>query len=251
MTDNALPLKGRRALVTGGAKRIGRAVALSLAGAGAEVIVHYRASRENAEATAEDIRQAGRRAWCIQADLGEPDQADQLMPRTIDQAGAIDILVNNASAFTDDTVMDFTPENLHANAQLHAMAPLTLSRALAAQQLPAGDIVNFLDSRMEDYDRLHASYHLSKRMLWTITRMLALELAPAIKVNAVAPGLILPPKGKDDSYLADLAHTNPLNRVGSVEGITAALRLLVENDFITGQVIYVDGGRHIRGCTYG
>ncbi len=251
MTDRSLPLKGRRALVTGGAKRIGRAVALSLAKAGADVIVHYRASRDAAEATAEDIRQTGRRAWCIRADLGEPAEADQLMPRAIDAAGAVDILVNNASAFTDDTVMDFTPEDLQASVQLNAMAPLTLSRALAAQDIPAGDIVNFLDSRMEDYDRLHASYHLGKRMLWTITRMLALELAPAIKVNAVAPGLILPPEGKDDSYLADLAHTNPLNRVGSVEGIAAAVRLLVEGDFITGQVIYVDGGRNIRGCVYG
>ena len=251
MTDRALPLRGRRALVTGGAKRIGRAVALSLAEAGADVIVHYRASRDAAEATAEDVRRTGRRAWCVQADLGEPAEAARLMARAIDEAGAVDILINNASAFTDDTVMDFTPESLQASVQLHAMAPLTLSRALAAQDIPAGDIVNFLDSRMEDYDRLHTSYHLSKRMLWTITRMLALELAPAIKVNAVAPGLILPPEGKDDSYLARLAHTNPLNRVGSVEGIAAAVRLLVEGDFITGQVIYVDGGRNIRGHVYG
>lgn len=251
MSERALPLKGRRALVTGGAKRIGRAVALSLAQAGADVIVHYRASRDAAEATAEDVRRAGRRAWSVQADLGDPTEAGQLMARAIDQAGTIDILINNASAFTDDTVMDFTPENLHANVQLHAMAPLTLSRALAAQGIQAGDIVNFLDSRMEDYDHLHASYHLSKRMLWTITRMLALELAPAIKANAVAPGLILPPEGKDDSYLANLAHTNPLNRAGSVEGIAAALRFLVESDFITGQVIYVDGGRNIRGHVYG
>ena len=251
MTDKPLPLRGRRALVTGGAKRIGRAVAMSLAQAGAEVVIHYRASQDAAEATAEDIRQAGRRAWTIQGDLGDQAEATHLMPRAIDQAGTIDILVNNASVFNDDTVMNFTPEDLNANVQLHAMTPLTLSRAMAAQQLSAGDIVNFLDSRMEDYDRLHASYHLSKRMLWTITRRLAVELAPEIKVNAVAPGLILPPEGKDESYLDDLAHTNFLNRVGSVEGITAALRLLVESDFVTGQVIYVDGGRHMRGSVYG
>jgi hypothetical protein len=147
--------------------------------------------------------------------------------------------------------MDFTPQSLLASVQLHAMAPLVLARAFAAQRIPAGDIVNFLDSRMEDYDRRHVSYNLGKRMLWAITRMLALELAPAIKVNAVAPGLILPPEGRDEQYLAGLASTNPLNRVGSVEGVAAAVRLLVESDFITGQVIYVDGGRHIRGCVYG
>ncbi len=252
ISDRALPLRGRTALVTGAAKRIGRAVALALAEAGADVVVHYRGSGGEAEATASLIRQAGRQAWCVQADLAEPDQADKLLARAVEAASApVDILVNNASTFTADTVMDFTPESLLASVQVHAMAPLVLARAFAAQQVPVGDIVNFLDSRMEDYDRHHVSYHLGKRMLWTITRMLAMELAPAIKVNAVAPGLILPPEGKDQQYLADLAHTNPLNRVGSVAGVAAAVRMLVESDFITGQVIYLDGGRHMRGCVYG
>jgi len=250
--DRALPLTGRTALVTGAAKRIGRGVAMALAETGADVIVHYRGSRGEAEATASLIRRAGRQAWCVQADLAEPDQAATLLARAAEAAAApVDILVNNASTFTADTVMDFTPQNLLASVQLHAMAPLVLSRAFAAQQIPAGDIVNFLDSRMEDYDRRHVSYHLGKRMLWTITRMLAMELAPAIKVNAVAPGLILPPEGRDEQYLAGLAHTNPLNRVGSVAGVAAAVKMLVESDFITGQVIYVDGGRHMRGCVYG
>jgi hypothetical protein len=252
MSDKSLPLTGRTALVTGAAKRIGRGVALALAEAGVDVVVHYRSSRGEAEATASLIRRAGRQAWSVQADLGNADQAATLLARAAEAAAApVDILVNNASTFSADTVMDFTPQTLLASVQLHAMAPLVLARAFAAQKLPAGDIVNFLDSRMEDYDRRHASYHLGKRMLWTITRMLATELAPAIKVNAVAPGLILPPKGKDEQYLADLAHTNPLNRVGSVAGIAAAVRMLVESDFITGQVIYVDGGRHIRGNFYG
>jgi len=251
-SDRALPLKGRTALVTGAAKRIGRAVALALAEAGADVAVHYRGSGDEAEATASLIRQAGRRSWCVQADLADGDQAGMLLARAAKAASApVDILVNNASTFTADTVMDFTPQSLLASVQVHAMAPLILARAFAAQQIPAGDIVNFLDSRMEDYDRHHVSYHLGKRMLWTITRMLAMELAPAIKVNAVAPGLILPPEGRDERYLAGLANTNPLNRVGSVEGVAAAVRLLVESNFITGQVIHVDGGRHIRGHVYG
>jgi hypothetical protein len=252
ISDKALPLKGRTALVTGAAKRIGRGVALALAGAGADVVVHYRGSRDEAEATASLIRQVGPRAWCVQADLADGDQAGRLLARAAEAAsGPVDILINNASAFTADTVMDFTPQSLLASVQLHAMAPLVLARAFAAQQIPAGDIVNFLDSRMEDYDRRHVSYHLGKRMLWTITRMLAMELAPAIKVNAVAPGLILPPEGRDEQYLAGLACTNPLNRVGSVAGVATAVRMLVESDFITGQVIYIDGGRHIRGNVYG
>ncbi len=250
--DKSLPLQGRIALVTGAARRIGRGVAVALAQAGADVVAHYRGSGGEAEATASLIRQAGRHAWCVQADLADEGQAGTLLARAAQAAAApVDILVNNASTFTADTVMDFTPQSLLASVQVHAMAPLVLARAFAAQQIPAGDVVNFLDSRMEDYDRHHASYHLGKRMLWTITRMLAMELAPTIKVNAVAPGLILPPEGKDEQYLADLAHTNPLNRVGSVEELASAVRLLVESDFITGQVIYVDGGRHIRGNVYG
>ena len=252
ISDRALPLKGRTALVTGAARRIGRGVALALAEAGADVVVHYRGSGDEAEATASLIRQAGPRAWCVQADLADGDQAGELLAHAAETAsGPVDILVNSASAFTADTVMDFTPQSLLASVQLHAMAPLALARAFAAQRIPAGDIVNFLDGRMEDYDRRHVSYHLGKRMLWTITRMLAMELAPAIKVNAVAPGLILPPEGRDEQYLAGLAYTNPLNRVGSVAGVAAAVRMLVESDFITGQVIYIDGGRHIRGCVYG
>jgi len=133
--------------------------------------------------------------------------------------------------------------------QVHALAPLTLSRALAKQGRD-GHIINMLDSRVTDYDRDHAAYHLSKRMLLTLTRMLAMELAPRIAVNGVAPGLILPPAGKDESYLRDLAHTNPMNRHGGVGDITDAVLYLLTSRFVTGQVMFVDGGRHMRGPLY-
>jgi hypothetical protein len=119
-----------------------------------------------------------------------------------------------------------------------------------AKQVRGGAIVNFLDTRVLDYDREHMSYHLSKRALFTLTRAMALEFAPAIRVNAVAPGLVLPPAGKDQSYLDALVHTNPLQAHGSVEDVAAAVLFLVTSPFVTGQVIYVDGGRHMLGGVY-
>ncbi len=250
MDSTAPPLLGRTALVTGGAKRLGRAIALRLAEAGADVAIHYHSSADAAADTADAVAALGRRAWALPADLDDPDAAADLFARAAEQAGAIDILVNNASNFPANRVLEFPLESLWENLRLHAASPLMLARALAQQGRP-GDIVNMLDSRVVDYDHAHAAYHLSKRTLLTLTKMLALELAPAIKVNAVAPGLILPPPGQNESYLQQLASTNPLNRHGSPEGIAEAVLFLVRSDFVTGQVLYVDGGRHMKGCVYG
>jgi pteridine reductase len=239
------------ALVTGGGRRLGRAIALGLARAGAAVVIHYGQSAAEADAVAAEARTLSGRAATVQADLAQPDQADTLIARAAQAAGTnITILVNCASIFPADTVRDMTTASLQQNVQVNAMAPLVLARSLAAQPA-ATDVVNLLDARIVDYDRLHAAYHLSKRMLFTITRMLALELAPAVKVNAVAPGLILPPPGADESFLTQQAHTNPLNRHGSAEDIVAAVMFLLASPFITGQVIFVDGGRHMKGCVYG
>ncbi len=250
MPKDSVPLAGRTALVTGAAKRLGRATALALAARGADVVIHYGRSEAEAGTAAEEVRRLGRRAWTLSADLASPEQSAALVPRAIEQAGSLDILVNCASQFPKASLRDFEPEELATNVQVNAMSPLILARAFA-ERTDRGDVVNFLDSRITDYDREHVPYHLSKRMLFALTRMMALELAPGIKVNAVAPGLILPPPGEDQSYLERLATTNPLQRVGSAKGITDAVLFLVESDFVTGQVIYVDGGRHMKGRVYG
>ena len=137
-------------------------------------------------------------------------------------------------------------ENIHIN----ALAPALLSRAFA-KTAARGDIVNLLDCRISDYDAEHLSYHLSKRMLMSLTRILALELAPDIRVNGVAPGLILPPPGQGREYLRRLALTNPLERWGGAEDIVRAIVFLLESPFVTGQIIYVDGGRSLKGSLYG
>lgn len=250
MAESTAPLTGKTVLVTGGAKRLGRATALALAGQGADVVVHWRSSAAEADDLAEQIRKAGRKCWTVQADLASPDQAQALVPRAIDQAGGLDILINNAAIFPADRLTDVAVEDILVNIQIHAISPLLLSRAFAAQGRP-GHIVNFLDTRITDYDRAHTAYHLSKRMLYTLTRMLALELAPQVAVNAVAPGLVLPPPGRDAGAFKKLVHTNPLNRVGSVEEVARTVLFLVGSQFVTGQVIFVDGGRHMKGRVYG
>ena len=243
-------INGKTALVTGGAKRIGRATALALAGQGVHVVVHYRNSRDEAESVVAEVRSLGGQAWTVQADLYEPTEAEDLLTRAVEVAGPIQILVNNASIFAPSRLTDFTVQDLADNVQVNAMAPVLIARALAAQGCE-GAIVNLLDTRVVEYDAEHAAYHLSKRMLFTLTRMMALEFAPKVRVNAVAPGLILPPPGKDASYLEKLASTNPLQRVGSPEGITGAILFLLRSEFVTGQIIFVDGGYHMRGRVYG
>lgn len=238
------------ALITGAAKRLGRSTALALADAGVSVVVHYRDSEAEAAELCGAIESSGAKAWTLRADLSDTAEAESLYGRAVGAAGRVDFVINNASFFGEDTVLDFALSDLMANINVHAAAPLLLAREQAKAGRP-GAIVNFLDARMTDYDRNHAAYHLSKRMLFTLTRMLAVELAPAIRVNAVAPGLVLPPVGKDETYLASLAHTNPLHRYGAKEDIAGAVLFLLRSDFVTGQVLFVDGGRHMAGSMYG
>ncbi|MBN2710814.1 MAG: SDR family oxidoreductase [Planctomycetes bacterium] len=244
------PFAGRTALVTGGAKRIGRAIVMALAEAGANVVIHYNYSQEEAEAVAEHARALGVSAWTAPADLRDGEQACLLISSVVGLSGPLDILVNNASIFPESGLLDFTPVDLSENIQVNAHAPLELSRAFYAQGM-GGSIVNMLDARVHDYDSKHVAYHISKRMLHDLTKMMAFEFGPSVKVNGVAPGLILPPEGEDESYLEKLKSTNPLCKYGCLSDITDTVLFLVGSSFITGEVIHVDGGRHLKGNVYG
>jgi len=244
-----IELTGKTALVTGGAKRIGAAITMALARAGVHVGIHYRTAQQEAEAVAEQARGLGVRAWVFPEDLGQPQAVEPFMEWVLECMGSVDILVNNASVFPEQTLLDLTVEEVHRNVDLNALAPLLLGRRVAAQGGDAA-VVNLLDSRITDYDRRHVPYHLSKRMLLTLTRIMAIEFAPRVRVNAVAPGLILPPEGKDMDYLEPLKHTNLLERCGGVEDVSEAVLFLLRSEFVTGQVVYVDGGRNLRGRLY-
>ncbi len=249
MGDVESSLVGRTALITGAARRIGRAIAMTLAQQGARVVVHYHRSDREAAVLCREIREMGGSAWQVGGDLMDASRTEAIFQEAAAQAGTVDILINSASIFEADTLWDASDESLCRNLRIHAVAPLVLARQFA-RQAKTGHIINLLDTRVTVYDSKHASYHISKRVLLTLTRMLALELAPQIAVNAIAPGLILPPAGEDESYLQRLAHANPLKRYGKPQDVAQAVLFLLRSRFITGQVIYVDGGYHMKGHVY-
>jgi NAD(P)-dependent dehydrogenase (short-subunit alcohol dehydrogenase family) len=240
-------LKEKTALVTGGAKRLGRQTALTLADRGINVIIHFNRSDTDARELAAELQQKSVKAWTIQADFGRPDEYQTLIERAEKIAGGLDILINNASVFPTDTLSDLSWSGLSSNMEVNAWVPFVLGRAFA-QRIGRGRIVNLHDSRLKGYDWTHVGYILSKHVLAAMTRMMALEFAPHITVNAVAPGLIIPPPGKDERYLEGLVHTVPLQRHGGPQDIADAIAFLVQSDFITGNVIYVDGGSHLHEC---
>ncbi len=236
---------GKTALVTGAARRIGRAVSAALAEAGADVVIHdHESLHGECENLCDEIDRFGVRTWIVSADFEDPSDTASVIGRAVKAAGRLDILINSAAVFRADTLRDADFKDLMHHMQVNAWAPLVLSREFA-RAVGKGKIVNLLDTRISGYDWKHVSYILSKHALHVLTNMTALEFAPGITVNAVAPGLILPPPGKDVGYLEDLAKNVPLKRHGGPEDIVDAVLFLLRSEFITGQVIYADGGRHL------
>jgi NAD(P)-dependent dehydrogenase (short-subunit alcohol dehydrogenase family) len=232
------------ALITGAAQRIGRSLALTLAEHGMNVVVHHRHSAEQAERVCAAVADRGMRAWPLPADLGDPDAVAGLVECALALSGSLDVLVNNASLFSPDAIADVSFEAIIANLRVNTWAPLLLSRSFA-RLVGRGKIVNLLDTKLASNDRTHVAYLLSKHLLAVVTRMTALEFAPHITVNAVAPGLILPPAGQDEAYLEALAAGVPLRRHGTAADVADAVVFLWQSTFITGQVIHVDGGAHL------
>ncbi len=237
----------RNALVTGAAHRVGEAIAIALAQAGANVFVHYGSSAGPAEETVRSIRGLGRRSAAGSADLSDPAAASDLIAAASEALGPISILVNSASGFPKDRLENVSLDALRRTQDLTLLSPVFLSQAMAAV-LPDGDegaIVNITDVKTMTPYREHFSYMLAKGGLDTFTRAAALALAPRIRVNAVALGAILPPPGEDDSYVERLAAQLPLQRVGGTDPVAGAVVELVRNSFITGEIVRLDGGAHL------
>lgn len=242
-------LRDKTALVTGAARRIGRAFSLGLADAGVNVVAHYWQSAAEGQTLCAELEARGVKAWPLRADLGDVGAISSLVARARDLAGPLDVLINNASVFEGDTIDGVSYEAVERHLRINAWAPLVLSREFA-RQTERGHIINLLDSKLDSTDRSHVSYLVSKRVLATLTRMVALEFAPRISVNAVAPGLILPPAGQNFDYLDRLSRGVPLQRFGSPEDVVQAALFLLQTDFVTGQIIHVDGGAHLDAPGY-
>ena len=247
----AKPLEGKVALITGAGRRIGRAIAMALGEEGAGIVAHDRETLEaETSKLCDELAGCGAKSWKVIADLEKPEEYESLIGRAIQAAGSIDILVNNASIFLPNTLREVSFGDVARHIHVNAWTPFVLSREFA-RIAGRGKIVNILDTKISGIDPEHVAYILSKKMLASLTRMCALEFAPAITVNGVAPGLILPPPGKDEGYLQQLAQTIPLKRHGGPDTIIDAVLFLLKSDFITGQVIFVDGGRHLREDGHG
>lgn len=239
-------LKGKAALVTGGAARIGRAICLALAARGAHVVVHYHRSARDAAELTRLVRGRGGKAWAIQAALDSEKACSSLIRRAAARAGRLDILVNNAAVFHKDSLRGVTGDKLQAEFWPNLFAPMLLMRAFA-ERARKGKIINLLDRRITSLDTSCVPYLLSKKALAEVTRIAALELAPRITVNGVAPGAVLPPPGRGAKYLRDQAGPVPLNRQVRPEDVAEAVVFLLEHDAVTGQVLFVDGGQHLLG----
>ncbi len=241
----AVELKGKIALITGAARRVGRAISLALADAGADIIVHYRQSAEAAASLAEDIRAAGRRAMLVRADLAAPRDIAAMFETISAEFGRLDVLVNNAAVYHRTPIETLTAEQWDAEFAVNARAP-ALCTAHAAKLMPGGGvIVNITDIAAEKTWPGYPAYCASKAALLALTNSTAKALAPNIRVNSVAPGAILwNDDTKEETKRKVMSHV-PMNRPGRPEDVAAAVLFLIGNDYITGQNIRVDGGWHM------
>jgi pteridine reductase len=239
-------ISGKAAIVTGSSRRIGRAIAIELGRRGAKVGVHHRSagSRTDAEETLRLVRQAGGDGQIFRAELMDLQQAQALLDAVLAAFGSLDILVNNASVFSsataDETTEALWDEQLGSNAK----APFFLSQR-AARVMQQGKIVNLADVAGEAVWPGYLAYSVSKAALIAVSRGLAKTLAPHIQVNAIAPGPVLFPEYYDDDQKKAAIGRTLLKREGSPVDIVNAVMFLIENDYITGELIHVDGGRHV------
>lgn len=244
-------LAGAVALITGG-KRIGAAVAVDLARAGADVALVYNRSRDEADETADRVRAEGRRALAAQADLSDPAECRAVVDRVAAELGRLDVLVNMASLYERKAYAALTDEDWDRALAVDLRASHLCTQAAVAhmKRQGGGRVVNFADwvaaSGRPRYTG-YVPYYVAKAGVIGLTQILALELAGArILVNAVAPGPILAPAGTSDEEIAAVEKATPLGRWGGAAEVVKAVRFLVETDFVTGEVIRVDGGRHVK-----
>jgi NAD(P)-dependent dehydrogenase (short-subunit alcohol dehydrogenase family) len=246
-----MELAGRVALITGG-RRIGAVVASEVARGGADIALVYRRSRAEAEETADSLRALGRRVVLVQADLSRPEACERVVDDTVNALGRLDVLVNMASIYVQKPVDELTVEDWDSQLAVDVRAAWLCARAAVPhmRRLRGGRIINFGDwvarSGRPRYTG-YLPYYVAKASVIALTEALALELAPdQILVNAIAPGPIVAPEDTSDDEFAKVERATPLGRWGGEIEIAKAVLALIDSDFITGETIRVDGGRHLK-----
>jgi NAD(P)-dependent dehydrogenase (short-subunit alcohol dehydrogenase family) len=246
-----MDLTGRVALITGG-RRIGAVVATEIARSGADVALVHRSSRAQCDETADAVRRVGRRAVVLQGDLTSPDACSRVVDETVRDLGRLDVLINMASRYEATPFNDFTVESWDDQLTIDLRATWLCARAAVPymRRLGGGRIINFADwvaasgrPRYQGY----LPYYVAKAGVVALTEALALELASdQILVNAIAPGPIIAPEGTSDEEIAKVERATPLGRWGGEIEIAKIVLALIDSDFVTGETIRVDGGRHLK-----
>ena len=235
----------KSALITGGAKRIGKAIALDLAQNGYDIALHYNTSYKEAKKVLKQVEKLGRKCVLFKCDLNKTSDVLKLIKKVKEIFPSLNLLINNASIFKEGKILENELPFFDHHFNINLKAPIFLSRDFARVS-KTGYIINILDTNITRKRTKNFAYNLSKKMLYEFTMLAASEFAPNIRVNAIAPGPILPPQGKGMKYLLENAKKVPLKRKGELTNIVQTVNFLLENDYITGQCIFVDGGDHLR-----
>jgi len=238
------PFIGQAALVTGGAVRLGKAIALALAEAGFDIALHYNSSQTPAAQTQTEIRQKQVKCAIFQQNLVDVSGLETLIGRAQEIFPNLRVLINSASGYQAANITDTTPELFAAMTAVNLRAPFFLSQAFA-KVVGKGNIINIIDNKIGFNQYHYAAYLLSKKSLAELTRMAAVELAPDIRVNGVAPGVVLPSEKRNKAYVDWRVQGIPLKRHGRADHITQAILHILQNDFLNGQIIVVDGGESL------
>jgi NAD(P)-dependent dehydrogenase (short-subunit alcohol dehydrogenase family) len=234
-------------LITGAAKRIGRAIALHMARQGWDVAVHYHRSEGEAEDCVEQVKSLGRRATMIKADLSDENQVKSIVPHVLDELGNINCLINNASIFENDTVLDSVHEKWQVHQDTNLRAPMLLAQEFV-KQLPEewqGHIINLLDYCVWRLPENFTSYTVSKSGLWTLTKIMALQFAPQVRVNGIGPGNTLMNPKEPKAHFENARARTPLQNGGSPEEICLTVDFFLNAPSVTGQMVVLDGGKHL------
>jgi NAD(P)-dependent dehydrogenase (short-subunit alcohol dehydrogenase family) len=234
------------ALITGASKRIGKALAEHLAEKGWNVAVHFNSSGSLANKLVSELsaKYQGQKFAIFKTNLSEMTEVQMLISNVISDFGKIDLLINNASVFDASYLKKTSMELFDSQFNVNLKAPFFLIRDFA-NLCKTGNIINFVDTRVTSNKSNFAAYSLSKKTLWELTKMAALELSPNIRVNAIAPGVTLPPDDEDEEYLQNLAKYIPMKRPGGIEPIIKSLNFILENNHLTGQLLFADGGENL------
>ena len=234
------------ALITGASKRIGKAIAEHLSEKGWNLAIHYNHSGKAAEKLVKQLSEKfpGNKFQVFQADLGNLNEVMKLIPVVCSEMGIIDLLINNASVFEKGYLIETSPELYQRQLDVNLRAPFFLIKDFA-KHCKKGGIINFVDTRITSSKSNFSAYSISKKGLWELTKIAALEFAPDIRVNAIAPGVSLAPADENEDYLWKLAENIPMKRPGGIDPIIKSVDYIIENNHLTGQLLFADGGENL------